>query len=241
MTETTNNEMAESAETTDVESQQEAVSDSKLLLAPLAKYGVIALLIVGVIVTTTIMLNRGLDTVEEEIAQQSLAAMETEKTPATGESVSEVSTPAVSTDITVVKTTTALVSPALTPVIVSTDAVTPGVESTIVETNTPETVASDIVAPVIAANVAPQRYMPPVFDHKARIAEHHAYLAKQDQDYLDGLKTRQAEHIQMLQQQLARQQLRIEEIEMRNQETYEMRAVSIKRMQQTREESLNRI
>ena len=246
MTETNNKELEGEVVTADTDTrqdqQQETVSDTRLLVAPLYKYGAIAIVIVSAIVTATIMLNGELDTVEDEIATiqneiavQNLAEM-------------EVITPVVE-DTSGTQTTADLVSPALTPVAISAEAEmafidetdTTVTEATVTETAAPVTPDSETIAPVLTAEFAPQEFAPPAFDHKARIAEQHAYIAKQDQEYLDSFKNRQAKQIEWLRDQLARQQQRIEAIEKRNQETYEMRAASIKRMQQAREESLGRI
>ena len=67
------------------EGQQETISDHKLILAPLAKYGVVAVVIVGIIITTAIMMDREFNeidaqvaAIESEIAQQNQLEQQSE-------------------------------------------------------------------------------------------------------------------------------------------------------------------
>lgn len=314
MAEPTNNQQAEPTESPETEIQQnqteqEPVSDTKMLLAPLVKYGIAALLIVGVIITTAIYMNSEFNTIDEqlasveaEVAQQNHASVDTDVSTAENTAVNEAAV-----------TETAVIEPAVTEAAINEKAVTeaavsekavaetavvevvaqvaaqsesvemavdniseeaPGqspatavtMESTandlaVVESATPDKAAAETAAGVTeftaaeavesetalsetaqaAPLVATSQFASHDAARKARIAEQHAEIAKQDQEYLESFKSRQVEQIKWLREQLVRQEQRIEQIEKRNQESYEMREANIKRMQQAREESLNRI
>ena len=62
----TKTEVAE--ETQQEETQQDAISDRRLILAPLARYGVVAIIIASLIVTTAIMLNKEYNQIDSQVA-----------------------------------------------------------------------------------------------------------------------------------------------------------------------------
>ena len=206
------------------EGQQETISDHKLILAPLAKYGVVAVVIVGIIVTTAIMMNREFNEIdaqvaalEIEIAQQNQLEQQAKR---------EI-------------TKTAEITEELR--IESTETIASNEETTAV-TTLPEVVLPVATAPAVSAAVpVPAQPVLQTMDTKTRIARFHEFMAQQDQKHLDSYKASQAKQIEMLRAQLTRQQERIEAIEKRNQESYAMREAAVKHMQQTREQSLNRI
>ena len=206
------------------EIQQETISDHKLILGPLARYGVIAVVIVGIIVTTTVMMNREFNEIdaqvaalEIEIAQQNQLEQQTEQ------------------EVTKTVETVEVVSTESTETIASNDETTP-------VTTLPEVVLPVATAPVVAAAVStPVQPVSKPLDAKARIAKFHEFMVQQDQKHLDSYKASQAKQIEMLRAQLTRQQARIVAIEKRNQEAYAMRKAAVKSMQEAREQSLNRI
>jgi len=202
------------------EVQQDAISDRKVILAPLLKYGMAAVVIVGIIVTTAIMMNREFNEIdaqvaalEVEIAQQNQSELQTEQA--------------------VTKTQETTIEPVK------------AVAS--IDKTTPVTTLAEVIQPVVSAPVVPTAIPAPVqpasrmFDAKTRIAKFHELMAQQDQKHLDTYKLNQAKQIEMLRAQLTRQQERIEAIEKRNQESYALREAAVKSMQQARKQSLNRI
>jgi len=211
------------------ETQQEApVSDRKLILAPLAKYGVIAIIMVSIIVTTAIMLNKefnGIDAqvaaLDAEIAQRNSELTVSETTETEEVAIIEEATETVSTETEVVA------------------------EVVTTETTAAQTTLPEVTLPVATAPAAPFVFAKPaqpvVSDVKSRIAKHHKYLATQDKKQLETFKANQARQIEMLRAQLVKQQDQITVIEMRNQKSYDMRVTAVERMQNARNESLNRI
>ena len=206
------------------EGQQETISDHKLILAPLAKYGVVAVVIVGIIITTAIMMDREFNEIdaqvaalEIEIAQQNQLEQQAEQEITKTAEIAEVAH------------------------IESTKTIASNDETTVV-TTLPEVVLPVATAPVVTAAVpAPAQPVLQTMDSKARIARFHEFMAQQDQKHLDSYKASQAKQIEMLRAQLTRQQERIEAIEKRNQESFAIREAAVKHMQKAREQSLNRI
>ncbi len=206
-------------ETPQEEIQQDAISDRKIILAPLAKYGVFAVIIVGIIVTTAIMMNREFNEIDAQVA-----ALEIE--------IAQQNQPALQVEQEATKTTEQMQETAIEPVevIASRDEATP------------VTTLAEVIQPVVSAAVsAPAQPAFRTDDAKTRIAKFHEFMAQQDQKQLDTYKLNQAKQIEMLRAQLTRQQERIEAIEKRNQESYALREAAVKNMQKARKQSLNRI
>jgi hypothetical protein len=229
--ETVENKTAVSEEAQQEEVQQETTSDYKILYAPLAKYGVIAILMVSIIVTTAIMMDREFNDIdsqvtalETEIALQNQAEQLSEQ--ASTESVATSEEPVTETpDAFARAINTKPVATA--PEIIQPVATAP-VKTTPVESES---------VPVTTVTQAPQE----IFDPKTRIAERNEFMAQQDQKQLDVFKANQEKQIEMLRAQLVKQQERIDAMEKRNLETYEMRKAAIQRMQEARQQSMNRI
>jgi hypothetical protein len=212
-----------------LETEQLTVSDSKLVLAPLAKYGVVAVAIASIVVVTAVMMNRELNDIENQVASleaEIAEEMQFDQQPAEEIKVIEDNSATVA-----VVAEQAVSSPFDAPPVVELPVATaPAVEVPVVNSSVTTPVAA-IAQPATQTNVG----------FKARIIEHHAYMAKQDQKHLNSFKANQAKQIEMLRKQLAQQQVRIDAIEERNQKSYDMRKANIKRMQDIREQSLNRI
>jgi len=211
-------------ETPQEEIQQDAISDRKIILAPLAKYGVFAVIIVGIIVTTAIMMNREFNEIDAQVAALEIEiAQQNQPTPQTEQEVTK----------TTEQTEQAAVEPV--EVIASNDKAIP-------VTTLAEVIQPVATAPVVSAAVsAPAQPASRTDDAKTRIAKFHEFMAQQDQKQLDTYKLNQAKQIEMLRAQLTRQQERIEAIEKRNQESYALREAAVKNMQKARKQSLNRI
>ena len=206
------------------EVQQETISDHKVILGPLAKYGVVAVVIASIIVTTAIMMNKEFNEIDAQVA-----ALEIE--------MAQQNQPELQTEQEVTKTveTVEVISIEPTETIASNDETTP-------VTTLPEVILPVATAPVVTAAVStPVQSVSKPLDAKARVAKFHEFMVQQDQKHLDSYKASQAKQIEMLRAQLTRQQARIVAIEKRNQEAYAMREAAVKSMQQVREQSLNRI
>lgn len=202
------------------EVQQDSVSDRKIILAPLIRYGVIAIGIASIIVATAVMMNREFNEIDAQVA-----ALEVE--------IAQKNQSVQQTEQAVTKTQETTIKPV--KAIASNDKATP-------VTTLPEVIQPVATAPVVPVAVpTPAQPAPGMFDARTRIAKFHELMAQQDQKQLDTYKLNQARQIEMLRAQLTRQQQRIEAIEKRNQESYALREAAVKSMQQARKQSLNRI
>lgn len=244
-------EEPQEVDTAQEEVQQDTISDRRMLLGPLIIYGLVAFVIAGIIVTTAIVLNneyneidKQVAAVEAEIAQQNkaeqLAEQETVK-PQENITIAnaEVTEVVASNDTADSATTPAEVTQPVEAALPAQQAATiPPVVQTPVA---PATDVATATVPATDAAIAASQPVYETFDRKARIAERNERIAQQDQEYLEAFKTSQAKQIEWLRAQLVKQQERIEAIEKRNMETYQMREAAIKRMQEAREQSLDRI
>ncbi len=78
-------------------------------------------------------------------------------------------------------------------------------------------------------------------EQKQRMTEMFSRIRSLESEHLDQYKIHQDEHVGHLREQIARQQELIEELILRNKESYEMREASMQRHQTNREQILNRI
>lgn len=236
-------------ETTSEEPQQNNISDRRLILGPLAMYGIIAFVIAGLIVTTAIVIGNEFNqidnqvaTLDDEIAQQNqmveLAEPDvTESNKNTEEPLIEAtevtnnnSEENVVANVPVPATEQPIAASPLPTLPLATSPLVPA-ETMATTTTPPQTAFDETFDPMdrMTKRMA------------ARIVERNQFMAKQDQELLDAFKNSQAKQIEMMRKQLVRQQERIDAMEKRHQETYELREAAIKRMQEAREQSLNRI
>lgn len=246
-------------------------SDARIILGPLAKYAAVGLVLVGIIITTAIMLDKQLNNIDRE-----MAALEAELAEANekarkdaanadqGKTTTEVA--AVKPQETKVKAAevvTATAEVARTDKIATAPAQVKEVAKTAVVAKTEVPAVAEIAkeaAPVATEQTFSQvddadsfeqsieeviaernAYIEKLIEQReasieAMIAEQNAYMKERDRVYLEELKAGQAQKLEKMREQLARQEQRIIEMEQRQKEIYELRAASIKEMQQMREE-----
>ena len=247
---------------TDNNEEHNKQSDARIILGPLVKYAAMGLVLVGIIITTAVMLDRQFNDIDREVAelqaQLAQANMDTAieanadnaagsqaKTTSTAEAKAVRQEPAISA----VAEATEAEKPAATPVVENSIDATPAVtqlaaqavktevnatESTVVE----EAVAEDTV--IEAAVAAKANRHSDIFDESfdELIAERNHYLEEKDRVYLEEFKASQERQLQFMRERLARQEQRIREMEQRNQEIYDYRAANVKERQQMRENTL---
>lgn len=270
----------------EAQTAEQKSNDAKLILAPLAKYAAVAVIMVSIIITTVIMLDREINTIDQDIA--SLKAeladanelIEAETNAAETNTVSEIAVDAESlvadTDATTADEIDNGSQTVATPVeSVAAVEMSASVEATQTqESSTDTSPATSIEVEVVAkaedtatalsqttehiATTRPQAHQAPSLaaarntahasridslkaSMQARIADRNSYLDTLDTKSLEDFKVSQQKMIEMMSQQISRQQDIIEQMRARNQDAYEMRAASIKRMQEARERSLERI
>jgi len=214
--ETVESKIETTEESQQEEVQQDSISDRKIIVAPLARYGAFAVIIVGIIVTTAVMMNREFNEIDAQVA-----ALEIE--------IAQQNQP---TEQEVTKTTeqTQEIAIESAEVIASN------------EKAIPVTAFPKVIQPTVPSTVlVPARPTSITNDAKARVARFHEFMAKQDQKQLETYKLNQAKQVEMLRAQLTRQQERIEAMVKRNQKSYAMREAAVKNMQNARKQSLNHI
>jgi uncharacterized protein YaaR (DUF327 family) len=254
-------------ETTETTTEQNTPATRKELLAPLATYGVVAIAIVAVIITTAIMLNNELNTIEsdvasleDELAEQNVAA----PVAATGTEAMTAQTVVASTDTTATEaaSTAAVTDPESTAIQAEvaatqqpdseiTEQVTAAAEvaaaiepaaDVVARTATAATTDSTAPANTVTAALSRQAIIDEMKNMmKQLITEQNALQKKRDAEQLKRYRTVMSKQIKLLQQQALRTQQMIADIEKRNQSAYEMRAATMEKRQQQRDEMLNRI
>ena len=236
---------------TDNKEDQNKQSDARIILGPLVKYAAVGFVLVSIIITTTVMLDRQFNNIDREVAeleaQLAQARMDAEVGVDTDTAVEPQAeaTPAVETVavrqepvIDEVAEITEAEKPAarvIGNVVVTAPAVkqaatpTPQTETIVTET----TVAEDAVADKAGRRTD-------MFDKSIDelIAERNTYLKEMDRVYLEEFKASQEKSLQFMRDRLVRQEQRIEKMEKRKQEIYDVRAANVKELQQMRESFL---
>jgi hypothetical protein len=246
-----------------------AAQDNKAVFGPLGKYAIIAVIMVSVIVTTAIMLDRQLGTVDQQIAaiEEEVAEMHAVSADATIEEVNTAeaatteSTTAAKAEIKE-EVTTAVV-PVTKPVEVASAEVLVTQANPTAPAVTAPAVTVDVVTEVkqntaqentaaTAKTTAQARQTQHAKEYQARIE---AYKAEQKQymtdmfarikalesKQLDRYKAKQDGQISHLREQIAQQQQMIDALVLRNKDLFELRAANVQRNQDNRAQVLNRI
>ena len=231
---------------------QNQPSDARVILGPLVKYAAMGFVIVSIIITTAVMLDRQFNDIDREVAELEAQLAQANKEAAgeidTGTTAELLAEPAPAVETVAVQQEPVISEPvevneaekpAVSVVDNNVDAAPqvaqPAAQPVETETNTAEaTVAEDVV--VEAANNSYD-----FFDKSMDevIAERNTYLKEKDRVYLEEFKASQEKQLQFMRERLARQEKRIEQMEKRNQEIYDYRAANVKEMQQKRESFLD--
>jgi hypothetical protein len=248
----------------------EKKAENKVIFGPLAKYAVVAVIMVSLIVTTAIMLNDQLDTVnqqiasiEDEVSNINVATEnpgESEPTEVITE-VTEADATEIAPDTTVVADTQIDTTDASdTQVATSSeqsDVQTESIKLSVIEpsdsSQTPEaeeTIAAqdDEIQNLDSATRKDRfsaEYNARIESHKAeqkqRMLEMFARIEKLEQQQLEQYKASQDKRIEQMRQQNVYQQQIIDALILRNEETVKMREANLLKKQNNREQMLNRI
>lgn len=252
---------------TDPGQAQKQPSDARVILGPLVKYAAMGFVIVGIIVTTAVMLDRQFNTIDQEVAalQAELEkAREQVEVPEVAHAdtvaVAEVAEPAANTGTQPQPAPVAIHPVPLQQGRVDTVDTAPDSqpEVTAVQApvnNQPEPAMLKTPAATTDAAVAPPG--PAVgsrsekvadaavsvpadavfFDHGMDevIADRNAYLQERDRLYLERLRASRERQLQLMREHLAREEQKIQEMEQRYQELYDIRAADMKEMKERRE------
>lgn len=260
----TENDIAEN-DNTESNSSESSTASNKSVFAPLGKYAVTGVIMVTLIVTTAIMLDKQLSTVEQEIAsiekeaaKNSDAAIANNSTEAQT-AVTVAATPA-ETSITeppAADVYVALATPKQTAQTTPNTVQSAPVQTTPVQSASVQNVEKRATAEPVKNtadtenNIASRQQQMAMesqarietikLEQKQRMAEMFSRIKTLEAQQLDRYKTGQDKQIENLRGQLAQKQQLIDRLTSRNKALYEMRAASIQRNQVKREEVLNRI
>ena len=189
--------------TTETKTETPATSDNKAVFGPLGKYAAVAVIMVGIIVTTALMLDRQLQSVDEQIAAiekevASIHAAEasipeqtaTVETAAADVEVTEIEVIEEATSETVAVVEAAVETPAAATETATAAAVaeTPAVQ----ETAAPVAVVATTEATIATAPAAPFE-MATAKNNAAQA--HQEQLAKENQARIDAYKQEQKQHM----------------------------------------------
>ena len=256
--------------TTDTQSKNTQPSDNKKIFAPLGKYAVIAVIMVSIIVTTAIMLDKQLNTIdaqfagiEANIAQPEIGNPETAEITASSDTTTEITTAQA-----VAQETSTTIDTPTADVLITTEKKSETVVVAAHQNDSEQTVTTtaDVslnissntdatqVSPVTIAEPQQQAETRKARDaarqaridgfkqeQKQHMAEIFARIKALESQQLDRYKTSQNNQVSNLREQIARQQQMIETLILRNQDLYQLRAASAQRNQSNREQILNRI
>jgi len=255
--------------TTETPSKNTSSTDNKAIFGPLGKYAVIAVIMVSIIVTTAIMLDKQLSTVDAQIAEiEANIAKANKENSNTVEIIAEVENTSANAEAALeaeIPTADVLNMTDIETVVVETasqnnaeqDSVTTSTETEVnVDVEIATSAGTSQIAPsspttainqnqfdmVKARNEARQARIDTLkLEQKNRMTEIFARIKALEAKQLDRYKANQGDQVANLREQIARQQQMIETLIVRNQDLYQLRAANVQRNQSNREKILNRI
>ena len=221
-------------------------SSEQSTFAPLGKYAVIAVLMVGVIVTTAIMLDKQLNRAETEIAsiEDEISKLNDAQTKATNAPQSVTQTQGAEQATIASTTDTVITTAKIDKTAVNTVAVDSNVTNNQQSNDVAIATAEEVTSTAMAETNA-DSHQTRIDSHKAkqktRMTEMFDRIAKLESKQLAQFKTRQEEQVVRLRKQVNVQQQQIDSLIQRNENLFNLRTASAQRNQAQREQMLNRI
>ena len=219
--------------TTETKADNATETNNLSTFKPLGKYAVIAVIMVSLIVTTAIMLDKQFNSAERELAaiESEVASLDNTETATLIESNLETKTDkgAMAAVESEVNTTQAL------------PANTPDITSIVVVENTP---SKDTQANAVQNDIEQKsndRITTYKLEQKQRMTDMYARIKTLEAKQLERYKSNQDKQVEQLRKRIAEQEQLIEELITRNNEWFELRTANIQRNQARREDILNRI
>jgi len=246
-------------------------NDNKTVFGPLGKYAVVAVIMVSIIVTTAIMLNKQLGTVDERLAAIESEVAENNATLASNTASTEISEATVSSAaISQAQETTDVAETEVAPIEVQATEVQAAEVLVATENTNKETMSEAIVSIEQTSSTDVAVIEPAKSKNSAEIYQAQRATTKRDQErqariesykleqkqhmtemfariksleskQLDQYKISQDKRVERLRQRIAKQEQLIEELILRNKERIDIRAARMQRSQSNREKVLNRI
>ncbi len=208
--------------------------------APLGKYAAIAVVMVGIIVTTAIMLDKQLDKAETDIAsiESEIAELNKAQANATTTTQTERQVRVAAEQATTVSTSTTDVDIEVAEI--DATEIDTSVNNNLVNNQPSEVVASTVAAQTNAGS-HPTRIESYKVQQRSRMTEMFDRMKQLESKQLEQYKAQQAEQVARLRNRVSTQQEQIDTLIQRNENLFELRSASMQRSQAQREQMLNRI
>lgn len=221
--------------TTETEQNKTSKSDHKAVFGPLGKYAAIAVVMVSIIVTTAIMLDKQLSTVEQEIAtiENEVATLIMADADATDAAV------IVADETTEDPSQLAAVDQNATSVD-SDDAAqeTIAANDAAIEADEPTVDSQPTVNNQVQSTDRIATYK---LEQKQRMGDLFARIKVLEAQQLEQYQSNQDKRVERLRERVTQQEHLIESLIARNKEWFELRAANVQRSQARRDDILNRI
>ena len=219
--------------TTETKADNVTETNNLSTFKPLGKYAVIAVIMVSIIVTTAIMLDKQLNNAERELAtiENGVASLNNTETATLVEIDLETKTE---------KDTMAAVESEVNAT-QALPANTPDITTTVAVENTP---SNDTQANAVQNDIEQKsndRITTYKLEQKQRMTDMYARIKTLEAKQLEQYKSNQDKRVEQLRTRIAKQEQLIEELIARNNEWFELRTANIQRNQARREDILNRI
>jgi hypothetical protein len=219
--------------TTETEQNKTSKSDHKAVFGPLGKYAAIAVVMVSIIVTTAIMLDKQLSTVEQEIAtiENEVATLIMADTTDAAVIVADETTEDPSQLAAVDQNATSVDSDdAAQETIAANDAAIEADEPTV---DSQPTVNNQVQS---TDRIATYK-----LEQKQRMGDLFARIKVLEAQQLEQYQSNQDKRVERLRERVTQQEHLIESLIARNKEWFELRAANVQRSQARRDDILNRI
>ena len=218
---------------TETETDNVTETNNQSTFKPLGKYAAIAVIMVSIIVTTAIMLDKQLNSVDRELAaiESEVASLNNTETAALVESGLETKTE---------QDTMAAIEPEVNAT-QEIPAITQDISTAVAVENTP---SNDTQANAVQDEIEQKtnaRITTYKLEQKQRLADMYARIKTLESKQLEQYKSNQDKQVEQLRTRVSQQEHLIEELIARNKEWFDLRTANVQRNQARREDILNRI
>ena len=206
-------------------------TDNQATFAPLGKYAFIAVIMVGIIVTTAVMLDKQLNKTETEIASIENEIAELNKARMQAANASK------QAQVSAKETVTATASTTKTEIDTAIN------DSSVINNQQSDdaTIVMSDASTIATARTNVNSYQSHKVQQRERMTEMFDRIARQESKQLEQFKTQQADQVARLRKQVNVQKQQIDALMQRNESLFNLRLANVQRNQAQREQMLNRI
>ena len=206
-------------------------TDNQATFAPLGKYAFIAVIMVGIIVTTAVMLDKQLNKTETEIASIENEIAELNKARMQAANASK------QAQVSAKETVTATASTTKTEIDTAIN------DSSVINNQQSDdaTIVMSDASTIATARTNVNSYQSHKVQQRERMTEMFDRIARQESKQLEQFKTQQADQVARLRKQVNVQKQQIDALMQRNESLFNLRLANVQRNQAQCEQMLNRI